>query len=145
MSITTKLARMVIYLVKLLIIKSYKPLTKWSCKVTWQKILYISTTRVPMTNKSIMSRDPLVTWSCEKRGSLTQGGLACKCLSGHWFLIVSFFPSRHFFWTDYQKLFSQRFTISYWESLSPRSDSFFGLTKKSFCKDCSWSCYLWCM
>ena len=35
-SIATKPARMVIYLDRLLIIKSYKVLIMWSCKVTWQ-------------------------------------------------------------------------------------------------------------
>ena len=31
----------------------------------------------------IMSHDPLITWSCEIRGSLTEGGSACKNLSHH--------------------------------------------------------------
>ena len=38
----TKLARMVIYLDRLLIIKSYKALILWSCKVTWQTKSIIS-------------------------------------------------------------------------------------------------------
>ena len=41
----------------------------------------------------------------------------------------SFFPSSPFFWTSCQKLFSQRFNISYQESVWPRSDSFLGHTK----------------
>ena len=44
----TKLARKVIYLVRLLIIKSYKTLTTWSCG---KKSFYTSVTRVPMANK----------------------------------------------------------------------------------------------
>ena len=47
----TKLARMVIYLVRVWIIKPYKTLNTCSCKVTWQKSFYISITRVPMANK----------------------------------------------------------------------------------------------
>ena len=50
------------------------------------------------------------------------------------FLFFIFFPSRHFFWTDCQKLFSQRFIMSYQESVWPRSESFLGHTKKSFYK-----------
>ena len=36
MSMATKLAGIVIYLDRLLIIKSYKALIMWTCKVTWQ-------------------------------------------------------------------------------------------------------------
>ena len=39
-------------------------------------------------------------------------------LSFYFFL---FFPSRQFFWTDYQKLFSQRFIKSYQESVRSTS------------------------
>ena len=61
----------------------------------------ISITRVSMTTKlgrmitsldwllPIMSHDPLITWPCEIRGSLTGGGSAWKCLSRHR-LLVSF-------------------------------------------------------
>ena len=42
LSLTTKLARMMIYLDRLLIIKSYKALITWSCKVTWQTEIIIS-------------------------------------------------------------------------------------------------------
>ena len=45
------------------------------------------------------------------------------------FLVFFFFPSRHFFQTDCQKLFRQRFMISYQESVGPRSDSFLGHSK----------------
>ena len=55
----------------------------------------------------------------------------------------SFFPSRHFFWMDCQKLFSKRFIISYQESVWPRSDSFLGHTEKYFLKNCSLSCPSW--
>ena len=55
----------------------------------------------------------------------------------------SFFPSRHFFWMDCQKLFSKRFMISYQESVWPRSDSFLGHTEKYFLKNCSLSCPSW--
>ena len=54
-----------------------------------------------------------------------------------------FFPSRHFFWMDCQKLFSKRFMISYQESVWPRSDSFLGHTEKYFLKNCSLSCPSW--
>ena len=37
-----------------------------------------------------MSHEPLITLSCEIRGSLT-GGSACKCLSRHQLLIVFLF------------------------------------------------------
>ena len=82
MSIVTKLARMVIYLNRLLIIKLYKALIMWSCKVTTQSH-YISITRVPMATKlgrmmtslngplAIMSCDSLITWPYEIYVSLT--------------------------------------------------------------------------
>ena len=85
----TKLARMVIYLDRLLIIKSYKALITCSCKVN------ISIAKVPMANKlgkmmtsldgllPIISHDPLITWPCEIRGSLTGSGSAHKCFSRH--------------------------------------------------------------
>ena len=44
-----------------------------------------------------------------------------------------------------EKLFSQRFMISYQESVRPRSDSFLGHTKMSFHKYCSTSCYSRCV
>ena len=56
------------------------------------KLPYISITGVPMGNKSgkmmtsrdellpIMSHDPLITWPCKTRGSLTGGGSPRK----HW-------------------------------------------------------------
>ena len=47
------------------------------------------------------------------------------------------FPSCHFFWTDCQKPFSQRFIISYQESVWPRSDSFLERTRKTSRKNCS--------
>ena len=102
-SMATKLARMVIYLVRLIIIKLYKTLTTWSCKVTGQKHpLYISIARVPMANKlgrmmtsldwllPINSNDRLFTWPCKIRGSLTEGGSARKRLSRHRFLVYPF-------------------------------------------------------
>ena len=52
-----------------------------------------------------------------------------------------FFPSRHFFWSDCQKLFRERFKISYQEMVWARSDSFLGHTKECFRKNCSSSCY----
>ena len=81
----TKLTRMVIYLDRLLIIKSYKALIMWSCKVTWlKKTHHISITKVSMATKlgrmiacfdellPIMSHDPFITWSCEIQGSLME-------------------------------------------------------------------------
>ena len=61
----------------------------------------------------------------------------CNCLSS----FFSFFSSRHFLWTDWQKFFSECIIISYGESVWPRSDSFLGHTKKSFPKNCSSNCY----
>ena len=95
----TKLARMVIYLDRLLIIKSYKALIMWSCKVTWQTKIIISVTRVFMATKPgrmiasldgllpIMLHDPLITWPCEIQGSLTGGDSARKRLSCHRLLV----------------------------------------------------------
>ena len=92
----TKLARMVIDLDRLLIIKSCKALIMWSCYIN----LYISITRVSVATKlgrmiasvdkllPIMSPDPLITWPCEIRGSLTEGGLARKRLSRHRLLVT---------------------------------------------------------
>ena len=70
----TKLARMVIYIDRRLIIKSYKALITWSCKVhVTHQNHYISIARVLMTKKlgrmmtsldgflSVMSHDPLIT------------------------------------------------------------------------------------
>ena len=57
-------------------------------------------------------------------------------------VFFSFFSSRHFLWTDWQKLFSECIIISYGESVWPRSDSFLGHTKKSFRKKCPSGCYL---
>ena len=37
----------------------------------------------------IMSHDPLITWSCETRDSLTGGGSACKCSSRHRLLVLT--------------------------------------------------------
>ena len=48
-----------------------------------------------------------------------------------------FFSAHHFFWTDCQKPFSQRFILSYQESVWPKSNLFIGHTKKSFRKNCS--------
>ena len=60
---------------------------------------HISITRVSMTTKlgrmiasldgllPIMSHDPLITWPCEIRGSLTGGGSARKRLSRHRLLV----------------------------------------------------------
>ena len=56
-------------------------------------------------------------------------------------VFFSFFPSRHFFWTDCQKLFSQHFNFSYQENVWPRFDLFLGYTKTYFRKNFSWSCY----
>ena len=99
----TKLARMVIYLDRLLIIKSCKAL------ISDQMILqghvanknhHISITRVSMATKldtmiasldgllPIMSHDPFTTWPCEIRGSLTGGGSAQKRLSRHRLLVI---------------------------------------------------------
>ena len=55
----------------------------------------------------------------------------------------SFFPSRHFFWMDCQKLFREGFNFSYQENVWPRFDSFLGHTQKYFRKNCSLSCYSW--
>ena len=60
-------------------------------------------------------------------------------------VFFSFFPSRHFFWTDCQKLFSHCFNFSYQENVWPRSDSFLGHNKAYFHKNCSWSCYSRCV
>ena len=57
------------------------------------------------------------------------------------FFLFFFFSS--LFLDGLPKLFSQRFMISYQESVWPRSDSFLGHTKKSFRKNCSRSCYSW--
>ena len=69
-----------------LIIKLYKTLTTWSCKVAWKNILYISITRVLMAIKlgrmmtsldgllPIMPQDSLIMCPCEIWGSLTGGG-----------------------------------------------------------------------
>ena len=51
-------------------------------------------------------------------------GSVRKRLSHHLLLVFSFFPCRHFFWMEFQKLFSQHFIISYKGSMWPRSDSF---------------------
>ena len=51
MSMATRLARMVIYLDLLLIIKSYKTLILWSCKVTWKTKIIISITRMRLATK----------------------------------------------------------------------------------------------
>ena len=37
----------------------------------------------------IVSHDPLITWPCEIRGSLTGGGSACKRLSHHRLLLLN--------------------------------------------------------
>ena len=73
--------------------------------------------------------------------ALRAPGVILNCHSS----FFSFFPSRHFFWTDCRKLFSQCFIISYQESVLPRSDLFLGRTKISFCKNCSSSCYSRCV
>ena len=36
----------------------------------------------------IMPHNPLITWPCEIRGSLTGGGSACKHLSRHQLLVI---------------------------------------------------------
>ena len=99
----TKLARMVIYLDRLLIIKSYKGLIRWSCKVTWQTKTIIFLLQVSLATKlgrmiafldrllPIMSHDPLITWPCEIRGSLTGAGSARKPLSHHRLLVSIIF------------------------------------------------------
>ena len=106
MYMTTKLSRMVIYLVTFLTIKSCKTLITWSCKATWQKIFYISIIRVPMANKLgrkmisldvllpnvlLMSHDPLIMWPCEIRGSLTGWASARKRLSRYQLLVLVLF------------------------------------------------------
>ena len=53
----------------------------------------------------------------------------------------NFFLLVTFFWTDCQKLFSQRFNINYQESVWPRSESFLGHIKKYSQKNCSSNCY----
>ena len=70
----TKLAGMMIYLDRLLIIKSYKVLLMWYCNVTWQTKAIIFLLHVSMATKlgrmiaslngllPIMSYDPLITW-----------------------------------------------------------------------------------
>ena len=77
-------------------------------------------------NKAIYFLSLVSYCVCVKRKKL------CNCHSI--FSVFSFSPSRHFFWTDCQNLFSQRFIISYQESVWPRSDSFLGHTKKSLYK-----------
>ena len=64
---------------------------------------HISITRVSMATKlgrmiasldgllPIMSHDPLITWPCEIRGSLTGGGSARKRLSRQRLLVKMFF------------------------------------------------------
>ena len=42
---------------------------------------------------------------------------------------IFFFSFLSLFWTEFQKLFSERFKISYPESVSPRSDLFLGHMK----------------
>ena len=92
----TKRARMVIYFHRLLIIKSYKALTIWSCKGPLaNKNHYVSITRVPMATKlsrmmisldrllPVLSHGPLITWPCDIQVSLTGGGSVRKRLSLH--------------------------------------------------------------
>ena len=71
------------------------------------KNYYISVTRVPMATKlgkmltsldgilPIMSHDPLISWPCEIRGSLTGWGSACKRLYRHQFLVTSYKTHYH--------------------------------------------------
>ena len=59
--------------------------------------------------------------------------ILCNCHS-------SFFFFLSFLWTDCRKIFRQRFMIRYLENVWPRSDSFFGRTKRYFHKNCSSSC-----
>ena len=66
-----------------------------------------------------------------------------KTLQLPFYLFFSFFPSRHFFWADCEKFFSQRFMMTCQETVRPRSHSFLGHSKKSFRKSCSSSCYSW--
>ena len=56
-------------------------------------------------------------------------------------LVFFFFPPRHFFWTNYRKLFSQRFNFSYQENVWPRFNLFLGHTRTYFRKNYSSSCY----
>ena len=93
----TKLARMMIYLDKLLTIKSYKALSTRSCKVTRQTKTTISLLQEFNLDRMvtsldgllpIMSDDALITWPCEIRGSLTGGGSARKRLSRHRLLFL---------------------------------------------------------
>ena len=74
--------------------------TKLARMVTYIDKLLISITRVPMATKlgrmitfldgllPIMPHDTLITWPCEKRGSLTGEGSARKCLSRHQLLVL---------------------------------------------------------
>ena len=92
MSMATKLARIVIYLDGLIIIKSYKDHVVLQGHMV-NKNHHISITRASMATKPgrmiasldgllpIMSHDPLITWPCEIQGSLTGGASAPKCLS----------------------------------------------------------------
>ena len=88
----------------------------------------------------------LVTFSGQAGKSFFAEELLCWCPWHVWprldlfFFLFSFLTG---FWTDCLKLFSKRFMINYQGSVWPRSDSFLGHTKKSFCKKCSSSCYSW--
>ena len=88
----TKLARMVIYLFRLLIINSYKTLTTWCCKVTRQNyFIFLLQECLWETNLAewwllLMSfylychMTLWSMWPCKARGSLKAGGSPRK----HW-------------------------------------------------------------
>ena len=90
---TTKLARMVIYLDRLLIIQSFDHVVLQGHVAN--KNHHISIRRVSMATKlgrmiaslegllPIMLHDPFITWPCEVQGSLTGRGSARKRLSHH--------------------------------------------------------------
>ena len=99
-SMGTKLAMMVIYLDRFLIIKSYKALIMWSCKIRFQTKIIISLLQECLWQPNfgrmiaflhdllpIMLHDPLIIWPCEIRGSLTGGGSSHKRLTRHRLLV----------------------------------------------------------
>ena len=79
---------------------NHKVIQKFDHVVSKDKIiLYISITRVPMAKtlgrmmtlldrlQHMMSHDPLITWPCEIRSSLTRRGPARKRFSRHRLLV----------------------------------------------------------
>ena len=78
--------------------------------------------------------------TCSWRDKFNAFALNAKSFAITVLVFFSFFPSRHFFRTDCQKVFSHRFNF-YQKNVWPRFESFLGHTKTYFRKNCSWSCY----